>query len=135
LVANGYLKARLIAKSFTQKEGINYKETFSSVLTKDSFKIIMVLVAHLDLELHQMDVKIAFLNGELDKTICMVQPPYFETEDSKGMVCQLKKFIYGIKQASRQWYFKFAQVIISFGFEENQIDKCITSSVGVKLCF
>lgn len=118
-------KARLVAKGFTQKEGIDYKETFSPVSTKDSFRIIMALVAQLDLELHQMDVKTAFLNGELDETIYMVQPPHFELEDPKGMVCQLKKSIYGLKQASRQWYFKFAQVIVSFGFEANQIDECI----------
>jgi Reverse transcriptase (RNA-dependent DNA polymerase) len=86
---------------------------------KDSFRIIMALVAHLDLELYQMDVKTAFLNGELDETIYMVQPPHFETEDPKGMVYQLKKFIYGLNQASRQWYFKFAQVIVSFEFEAN----------------
>ena len=56
-------KARLVAKGFTQKEGINYNETFSPVSKKDSFRIIMALVAHFNLELHQMDVKTAFLNG------------------------------------------------------------------------
>jgi uncharacterized protein YqgQ len=95
-------KARLVAKGFTQKEGIDYKETFSPVSTKDSFRIIMALVTHLDLELHQMDVKTAFLNGDIDETIYMVQPPHFEIGDPKGMVCQLKKSIYGLKQASRQ---------------------------------
>ncbi|RVW74320.1 Retrovirus-related Pol polyprotein from transposon TNT 1-94 [Vitis vinifera] len=64
-------KARLIAKGFTQKEGIDFKETFSPVSTKDSFRIIMALVAHYDLELHQMDVKTAFLNGDIDETIYM----------------------------------------------------------------
>jgi Reverse transcriptase (RNA-dependent DNA polymerase) len=68
-------KARLVAKRFTQKEGIDFTETFSSVSTKDSFKIIMALVAHSDLELHQMDVKTAFLNGDIDECIYMSQPP------------------------------------------------------------
>ncbi|RVW38040.1 Retrovirus-related Pol polyprotein from transposon TNT 1-94 [Vitis vinifera] len=65
-------KARLVAKGFTQKECIDYKETFSSVSSNDSFRIIMALVAHYDLELHQMDVKTAFLNGNIDETIYMV---------------------------------------------------------------
>jgi Reverse transcriptase (RNA-dependent DNA polymerase) len=96
----------------------------------------MALVVHLDLELHQMDVKTAFLNGELDEIIYMVQLPHFETEDPKGMVRQLKKFIYGLKQASRQWYFEFAQVIVSFGFEANQIDECIYHKFsGCKVMF
>jgi Reverse transcriptase (RNA-dependent DNA polymerase) len=90
-------KARLVAKGFTQKESIDYKKTFSHVSIKDSFRIIMALVAHLDFELHQMNVKIAFLNGELDETIYIVQVPHFEMEDPKSMVCQLKKFIYGLK--------------------------------------
>ena len=60
-------KARLVAKGFTQKEDIDYKETFSPISTKDSFRIIMALVAHYDLELHQMNVKIAFLKMTLKK--------------------------------------------------------------------
>ena len=118
-------KARLVAKGFTQKEGIDYKETFSPVSSKDSFRIIMALVAHFDLELHQMDVKTAFLNGDIDETIYMVQPENFVSGDAKQMVCKLKKSIYGLKQASRQWYYKFHQVVISFGFEMNLADDCI----------
>jgi hypothetical protein len=64
-------KARLVVKEYTQREGINYNETFSPVSCKDSFRIIMALVAHYDLELHQMDVKTAFLNGDLDETVYM----------------------------------------------------------------
>ena len=118
-------KARLVAKGYTQKEGIDYKETFSPISSKDSFRIIMALVAHFDLELHQMDVKTAFLNGDIDETIYMVQPENFVSGDTKGMVCKLKKSIYGLKQASHQWYSKFHQVIISSGFEMNMVDDCI----------
>lgn len=62
-------KARLVTKGFTQREGIDYTETFSPVSTKDSFRIIMTLVAHFYLKLHQMNVKIAFLNGYMDEEI------------------------------------------------------------------
>ena len=118
-------KARLVAKGFTQKEGIDYTETFSPVSSKDSFRTIMALVAHFDLELHQMDVKTAFLNGDIDETIYMVQPENFVSKDAKDMVCKLKKSIYGLKQASRQWYHKFHQIIVSFGFEMNTVDDCV----------
>ena len=67
-------KARLLAKGFTQREGVDYNETFSPVSCKDSFRIIMALVAHFDLELHQMDVKTAFLNGDLKENVYMKQP-------------------------------------------------------------
>ncbi|KAA0032875.1 Retrovirus-related Pol polyprotein from transposon TNT 1-94 [Cucumis melo var. makuwa] len=67
-------KARLVAKGYTQKDGIDYKETFSPVSKKDSLRIVMALVAHYDLELHQMDVKTAFLNGNLDEKVFMDQP-------------------------------------------------------------
>jgi hypothetical protein len=73
-------KARLVAKAFTQREGINYTETFSHVSSKDSFRIIMTLVAHYDFELHQMDIKTAFLNGNLQENVYMTQPKGFAVE-------------------------------------------------------
>ena len=118
-------KARLVVKGFTQREGIDYKETFSPVSSKDSFRTIMALVAHFDLELHQMDVKTTFLNGNIDETIYMVQPQNFVSGDPKSMVCKLKKSIYGLKQASREWYHKFHQVITSNGFEVNLVEDCV----------
>ncbi|WKA06134.1 hypothetical protein VitviT2T_024051 [Vitis vinifera] len=90
-------KARLVAKGFTQNECIDYKETFSPVSSNDSFRIIMTLMAHYDLELHQMGVKTAFLNGNIDETIYMVQPENFKSNDSKQLVCKLKRSIYGLK--------------------------------------
>ena len=94
-------KAYLVAKGFIQKEDIDYKETFSPVSSNDSFSIIMALVPHYDLELHQIDVETAFLNGNIDETIYMVQPENFDSNDSKQLVYKLKRFIYGLKQASR----------------------------------
>jgi hypothetical protein len=96
-----------VAKGYTQREGIHYNETFSPVSCKDSFRIIMALVAHYDLELHQMDMKTAFLNGDLDETVYMAQPKGFVVEGKEKLECRLKKSIYGLKQASRQWYLKF----------------------------
>ena len=72
-----------------------------------------------------MDVKTTFLNGDIDEMIYMVQIENFVSYDPKNMVCKLKKSIYGLKQASRQWYFKFHQVIISFDFEMNLVNDCI----------
>ncbi|KAA0040148.1 UBN2 domain-containing protein [Cucumis melo var. makuwa] len=97
-------KARLVAKGYTQKDGIDYKETFSPVSKKDSLIIIMALVAHYDLELHQMDVNTVFLNENLDEEVFMDQPEGFMVEGKEHMVCKLKRSIYGLKQASRQWY-------------------------------
>ncbi|KAM1561756.1 hypothetical protein ACFX1Z_004844 [Malus domestica] len=118
-------KVRLVAKGFTQREGVDYNDTFSPVSSKDSMRVIMALTAHFDLELHQMDVKTAFLNGDLYEDIFMVQPPGFVKRGKEDMVCKLQKSIYGLKQASRQWFLKFDQVVTSHGFIENKMDDCI----------
>ena len=72
-----------------------------------------------------MDVKTSFLNGNINETIYMVQPENFVVGDSKRMVRKLNKSIYGLKQASWQWYHKFHEVIISFGFEVNTVEDCV----------
>ena len=87
--------------------------------------IIMALVAHYDMELHQMDVKTAFLNGYLHETSCMAQPEGFAMEGKEHLGCRLKKSIYRLKQASRQWYLKFDEIIRKFDFKENERDNCI----------
>ena len=97
-------KARLVAKGFTQKEGIDYHETFSPVSKKDSFRIIMALVAHFDLKLHQIDVKIVFLNKDLDERVYMCQLKGFVNEKGNHLVFKLRKCIYGLKQATPMVY-------------------------------
>ena len=85
----------------------------------------MVIVAHFDLELHQMDVKTAFLNGDIDEDVYMEQRIGFTEVGKEDLVCKLNKSIYGLKQASRQWYLKFDRIITQNGFKENTVDKCI----------
>ena len=87
----------------------------------------MALVAHYDLKLYQMDVKTVFLNGDLEGNVYMAQPKSFVMEEKERMGCRLKKSIYGLKQASRQWYLKFNQTIKNFGFKENIEDNCVNT--------
>jgi len=77
-----------------------------------------------------MDVKTIFLNDNIDETIYMVQPENFVLGDPKNMVCKLTKSIYGLQQESRQWYHKFHQVILSFGFEMNLVDNYMYHKFG-----
>ena len=78
-----------MAKGYSQREGIDFKETFSLVSTKDSLRIIMAIVAHFDLELHHMDVRTTFLNGDLVEDVYMSQHIGFEEVGKDHMVCKL----------------------------------------------
>ena len=96
----------------------------------------MALVAQYDLELQQMDVETTFLNGDLVEEVYMDQPDGFSIKGNNHMMCKLKKSIYGLKQASRQWYLKFNDTITSFGFHEHIIDWCIYRKIsGSKFIF
>ena len=124
-----------MAKGYSQQEGIDFKETFSLVSTKDYLSIIMVIVSHFDLKLYQMDVRTAFLNGDLVEDVYMSQLIGFEEVGKDHMVCKLHKSIYGLKQASRQWYLKF-DVVTANIYKENIIDQCIYMKVsGSKFIF
>lgn len=109
-------KARLVAKGYTQREGIDFMETFSPGAKFTSIQIISALTGHFDLELHQMDVKNAFLNGNLEEEIYKSQPDCFMEEGNQGKVCRLKRSIYGLRQASRQWNILFDDAITSYDF-------------------
>lgn len=107
------------------KETMDYEETFSLVVRFSSIRVILSIVAHLDLELYQMDVKTAFLNGDFDKEIYMQQPMGYVEKSHEDKVCKLKKSIYGLKQSSRQWYKKFHATILSNGFYMCYKDHCV----------
>ena len=118
-------KARLVAKGYTQKEGIDYEETFSPVAMLKSIRILLAVAGSLNYEIWQMDVKTAFLNGNLNEDIYMQQPEGFKAKGKEHMVCKLQRSIYGLKQASRSWNIRFDQAITSFGFEKSPDEPCV----------
>lgn len=83
------------------------------------------MVTAKNLELEQMDVKTAFLHGDLDEKLYMQQPVGYVTKETENKVCLLKKSLYGLKQAPRQWYLKFDSFVISCGFMRSSLDHCV----------
>ncbi|GKV36582.1 hypothetical protein SLEP1_g44695 [Rubroshorea leprosula] len=115
-------KARLVAHGFSQKYGEDYEETFSPVAKMTSVCTILALVASQNWKLWQLDVKNAFLYGELDKDIYMEQPPGYVANSHPDFVCKLKKALYGLKQAPRAWYGKIAQYLQFCGYLASDSD-------------
>jgi hypothetical protein len=94
-------KARFVARGFSQKEGIDYGETFAPVARYTSIRTIIALATKMKWKLHQMDIKTAFLNGVIKEEVYIEQTQGFKVEDRKTHVCKLKKALYGLKQAPR----------------------------------
>ncbi|MCO5594326.1 hypothetical protein L7F22_048356 [Adiantum nelumboides] len=121
-------KARLVARGFTQIPGMDYSETFSPVLRITSFRVLIAIAALFGFLLHQMDVRTAFLNGDLQEEIYMSQPDGGYTSlQHPDYVCRLLKALYGLKQSPRQWYLRFHQCMISLGYTRFQSDANVYS--------
>jgi hypothetical protein len=114
-------KARLVAKGFMQREGVDFTEVFAPVSKHTTLRVLLSQVAKEAMHLHQLDVKTAFLNGELEEDIYMKQPPGYE-QGGPHMVCHLHKALYGLRQAPRMWYAKLKSELEKIGFKASEAD-------------
>ncbi|GJY70905.1 zinc finger, CCHC-type containing protein [Tanacetum coccineum] len=118
-------------QNFRQKEGIDFFDTYAPVARISTIRLLLALIAIHDLVIHQMDVKTAFLNGDLDEEIYMKQPEGFVMPGHESKVCKLKKSLYGLKQAPKQWHQKFDDVVT----DQDQVNKTkefLSSSFDMK---
>jgi hypothetical protein len=115
-------KARFAARGFTQKEGIDYEETFSPVVRYTSILTIIALASILVWKLHHMDVKKTFLNGKIEHDVFVEQPDCFVLHNKGTHVCKLRKALYGLKKDPRVWYDRIDGFLKSLGFQKSDVD-------------
>ncbi|KAI3758667.1 hypothetical protein L6452_06238 [Arctium lappa] len=115
-------KARLVAKGYCQEEGIDYEETFAPVARLEAIRIFLAFAAHRGFKVYQMDVKSAFLNGQIQEEVYVQQPPGFENSMYPNQVYFLDKALYGLKQAPRAWYDSLLNFLLANGFERGTTD-------------
>lgn len=112
-------KACLVVKGYAQKQGINYDEVFASVARLDTVRLLIALTAHEGWEVHHMDVKSAFLNGDLEEEVYVQQPAGFVVANKEHKVLKLMKALYGLHQAPRAWNAKLDSTLLSLGFRRS----------------
>jgi hypothetical protein len=115
-------KVRFVAREFSQQEGENYDEAFALVARYTSIRAIISLAASMGWSLHQMDVKITFLNGVIEEEVYIEKPQGFEVHPKETHVCRLKKALYGLKQAPRAWYAHINSYLTRLGFSKSHAD-------------
>ena len=121
-------KARLVAKGCTQVEGIDYKETFSPTAKLTTLRCLLTVAVARQWFTHQLDVQNVFLHGDLHEEVYMQPPPGLRRQ-GENIVCRLNKSLYGLKQASRNWFFTFSEAIKQAGYQQSKADYSLFTKV------
>ena len=127
------LKAWLVAKGYTKVYGSNYYDTFSPVTKIASFHLLLSMVAIQSWPLYQLDIKNAFLHGDLVEEVYMKQPPEFVAQRESRLVCRLRRSLYSLKQPPQAWFGRFSSVVQEFGMTQSAADHsvfCHHTSLG-----
>ncbi|RVW87825.1 Retrovirus-related Pol polyprotein from transposon RE1 [Vitis vinifera] len=119
------LKARLVAKGYTQVYGSDYGDTFSHVAKIASVRLLLSMAAMCSWSLYQLDIKNAFLHGDLVEEVYMEQPPGFVAQGESGLVCRLRRSLYSLKQSPRAWFGHFSSVVQEFGMLRSTTDHSV----------
>ena len=120
-----HLKARLVAKRYTQIYGLDFSDTFSPVAKLASVRILIALAATYRWSISQLDVKNAFIHGDLVDEVYMEQPSGFIASGKSSLVCKLRKSLYGLKQSPRAWFGHFSKVVMEFGLKRCGVDHSV----------
>lgn len=123
-------RARLVAKGFTQRRGIDYDDTFSPVVRHSTLKLLFALSVQLKLDFTHLDVKTVLLNGFLKEDIYMVQPDIDCDLNKKKVIVKLNKAIYGLKQSARSWYERVEQCLCEEGYKKSYIEPCVFTKMN-----
>lgn len=118
-------RARLVARGFTQKEGIDYTETFAPVVRHSTLRLLIALAVKLNLKITHLDVKTAFLNGLLEESVYMRQPEGFVLKNHENKVYKLKKAVYGLKQSSRAWNKRVDNFLLDLNYQKSKFEPCL----------
>lgn len=121
-------KARLVAKGYVQRQGIDFEEAFAPVTRLETVRLLLALAAKNGWQVHHMDVKSAFLNGELQEDVYVLQPEGFVKRGKENMVYKLIKALYGLRQAPQIWYAKLSKCLEVWGSQNS-----LTSMQSIKV--
>ena len=118
-------KARLVAKGYAQRERVDFEEVYAPVARIETVRLMIALAAQKGWQIHHMDVKSAFLNGDLEEEVYVQQPPGFIAKGGSSKVLRLKKALYGLRQAPRAWNSRLDKELLKLGFEKNPLEHAV----------